>query len=130
MILTSVDLPAPFWPTSPWTCPRCSVKSTPWSTSTPPKDLRMPRAASTTWRVSAMDGMSAPTIIGSCLRCFPQAESDGHDDDQAACDHLLRDREAHEDEAVVEHAHDQRTHERPDHRTPAARHAGATDDRR
>src|SRR4249920_2693405 len=104
MILTRVDLPAPFWPTSPWTWPRWSVKSTPWSTSTSPKDLRMPRAASTTGRASGWPtGTSiTSTVIGSGLRCFPEAERDSHDDDQPPGDHLLGDRQAHEDETVVE----------------------------
>ncbi len=46
MIFISVLLPAPFSPTSPWISPSRSVKSTPWSASTPPKALPMPSSSS------------------------------------------------------------------------------------
>src|SRR4029079_19837512 len=45
MILTSVDLPAPFSPSSARTEPPAAVRSTPCRTSTPPNDLRIPRAS-------------------------------------------------------------------------------------
>src|SRR3954468_10395867 len=46
MILTSVDLPAPFSPSSARTEPPVATRSTPCSTSTPPNDLWIPRASS------------------------------------------------------------------------------------
>ena len=42
MIFISVDLPAPFSPTSPCTSPRRRVKSTPVSAVTPPNVLPIP----------------------------------------------------------------------------------------
>src|ERR671916_367175 len=45
MILTSVDLPAPFSPSRARIEPPVASRSTPWRTSTPPNDLRTPRAA-------------------------------------------------------------------------------------
>src|SRR6476659_5988218 len=50
MILTSVDLPAPFSPSRASTEPPMASRSTPWRTSTPPNDLRMPLA----WRAKVM----------------------------------------------------------------------------
>src|ERR1041384_2898331 len=46
MIFISVDLPAPFSPTSPWISPARSTKSTSRSAATPPNDLEMPRSSS------------------------------------------------------------------------------------
>src|SRR5919109_3633804 len=46
MILTSVDLPAPFSPSRARTEPPAATRSTPWRTSTPPNDFRIPRASS------------------------------------------------------------------------------------
>src|SRR5215204_3921117 len=48
MIFISVDLPAPFSPTSAWISPALRSKSIPWRTLTPSNALVMPRAASTT----------------------------------------------------------------------------------
>ena len=42
----SVDLPAPFSPTTAWISPARQSRSTPWSTSTPRKLLRIPRISS------------------------------------------------------------------------------------
>src|SRR5471030_3096773 len=39
MILMSVDLPAPFSPSSAWTSPACKSNDTPLSARTAPKDL-------------------------------------------------------------------------------------------
>ncbi len=41
--LMSVDLPAPLWPSKAWTCPIGTVRSTPSSARTPPKDFVSPR---------------------------------------------------------------------------------------
>ncbi len=41
MIFMRVDLPAPFSPTRPWTCPTCTSKDTPSSATTPGKRLVM-----------------------------------------------------------------------------------------
>ena len=46
MILISVDLPAPFSPTSAWTSPARSSKETPFSACTPAKDLVIAAASS------------------------------------------------------------------------------------
>src|SRR6266571_24732 len=45
MILTSVDLPAPFSPSNASTEPPLATRSTPCKTSTPPNDLRIPRTS-------------------------------------------------------------------------------------
>src|SRR5258707_8582764 len=46
MILTGVDFPAPFSPRRARTVPPVASRSTPRRTSTPPNDLRIPRARS------------------------------------------------------------------------------------
>src|SRR5439155_11639233 len=46
MIFISVDLPAPFSPTSPWISPVCKEKSTSRSAWTPPNDFEMPTISS------------------------------------------------------------------------------------
>jgi hypothetical protein len=45
MTLISVDLPAPFSPTSACTSPACSANDTPFSACTPANDFRMDEAA-------------------------------------------------------------------------------------
>ncbi|KGD25780.1 hypothetical protein DP42_5046 [Burkholderia pseudomallei] len=54
--LTSVDLPAPFWPISPCTVPRVTASDAPRSAATPPKRL-------TTRRTSSASG--APAASGA-----------------------------------------------------------------
>ncbi len=70
--LMIVLLPAPFSPTSAWTSPGRSSRSTPCSTSTPPNRLRMPvprrvGAATSSSAVSAMlrDPSTPPTRLGT-----------------------------------------------------------------
>src|SRR5438876_11795922 len=45
MILISVDLPAPFSPTSAWTSPAASAKETPFSARTPANDFEREAAS-------------------------------------------------------------------------------------
>ena len=50
--LISVDLPAPFSPTSAWTSPGSSSNETPLSACTPPKDLVMSESLRTVFKIS------------------------------------------------------------------------------
>src|SRR5581483_4311378 len=60
-IFTSVDLPAPFSPSRARIEPPATSRSTPWRTSTPPNDLRTPRAV----RVTALiAGVPASLLAG------------------------------------------------------------------
>src|SRR5215212_11509090 len=63
MILTRVDLPAPFSPRRASTEPPVASRSTPWRTSTPPNDLRMSFA----WRAK----------VTPRPRCWPLASAGG-----------------------------------------------------
>src|SRR2546422_8334490 len=60
MIFISVDLPAPFSPTSPWISPWRSTKSTSCSATTPPNDLEMPCIAS---RVGMLSDAAATSAV-------------------------------------------------------------------
>src|SRR6185312_13613789 len=63
MIFISVDLPAPFSPTSPWISPGRSAKSTSRRAATPPNDLEMPcmtnRAGTLSSTVTDSTGMGS-----------------------------------------------------------------------
>ena len=60
MILMSVDLPAPFSPTSAWTSPGRTSKDTPCRARTAPNDLVMARASS-----SGDTGAADSTILAA-----------------------------------------------------------------
>ena len=58
MMFISVDLPAPFWPTSPSTRPAPSASETSASTGTPKKLLPMPSRLRTTSLIAARSATS------------------------------------------------------------------------
>src|ERR1700689_726780 len=67
----SVDLPAPFSPTSAWTSPVCTSKSTPRRARTPPKDFVMAssRASSAMAHSAGMERAADETPAACSIRC-------------------------------------------------------------
>ena len=86
------------------------------------RDRRLDQA-----RIAAADGVEEHLVV-SYLRALAQRQRDGGEDDQAADHQLLRDAEAHQDQAVVEKAHQQRADQRAEDRADAAVEPGTADD--
>src|SRR3546814_14326621 len=96
----SVDLPAPFWPSTPTTSPgeRSTVtSSTAW---TPPKRLQMLRISTRGVPLRAMPPPSAPVTI------VDHVEPHGGDQHQADDDVAHRAGHAEQHHAVVQALHD------------------------
>ena len=79
-------------------------------------------------RVAAAEDVEEHSDALRSAALFAQRQRDRGKDDQPAHHHLLGNAEAHQDEAVVEHAHEQRADERAEDRADAAVEPRAADD--
>ena len=75
---TSVDLPAPLWPTSPTHSPARTAKSTPSSARTAPKALAAPGTAMTGGAVIQRRAQLAPAASITCDRVLERVLDVGH----------------------------------------------------
>src|SRR6188768_2234879 len=105
MILTSVDLPAPFSPRRASTEPPTASRSTPWRTSTPPKDLRIWRA----WNSMVM--CSPAPCVGRGVSGLARRRSRVHLADVVLVDEDVLDVQLGRDFLAVEQV-DHRRHDR------------------
>src|SRR5579872_5666833 len=117
MILTSVDLPAPFSPISAWISPPLSSSETSSSARTPGKYFE---TASTERFISGRPGADGA----------PAVEADGGEDERAEDElHPIR-IDFREHHAVLDEADEQHREHRAEHRDIAAGQRRAADDRR